>query len=509
MAKRSPYKKQTFFTNAMRVFEETADLIGLNHRVRLELEEPNYEHIFYLTVDLKDRLVPVPEADAARFQALPESQIAESQIDLLADGKLVLAYGARGRGDVTIRDSVIRLPGRGVFRIEAGKPKRFKAYRVQYNDVRGPYKGGLRFHPAVSLDLFKALAAEMTWKTAVVDVPFGGAKGGVRIDPRLYSKDELEAIELRYMYKLKSLVGPNVDIPAPDVGTNSDVMGVLLRQYLDGERERHAFRGVVTGKDVRIGGSEGRLRATGQGLVYCVEDWFQDHGRALAGATFTLQGFGNVGSSVALLLSQLGARLVAVSDADGGLFNPDGIDVNALFQHVHRNRDNVRRTVAGFAGAQAMQPSDVFDVEADIFVPAALGGVITGDLAERLKVSLVAEGANGPTLHDADEVLAQRGIEVVPDIVANAGGVTVSYYEWLQNKRMEHWTESEVNTRLEHAIKKNYRIIKDIARNEGRRSELHDSTRYLIGRQVPVRRAAMALALRRIEAHYQLEGFSQ
>jgi glutamate dehydrogenase (NAD(P)+) len=503
-------RKRTIFTESMEVFDEAADLIELNHRVRLELEEPNYEHIFYVTVDLRDRLVPVPASDASRFAALPDTNVGADKLEPLADGSLVLADNARsGSTDMTIRDGFLRLPKRGVFRIETGGPRRFKAYRVQYNDVRGPYKGGLRYHKDVSLDLFKSLAAEMTWKTAIADVPFGGAKGGIKLDPRLYSKDEIESISTRYMYKLKNLVGPNVDIPAPDVGTNSEIMGVMYRQYSDGEREKHKMRGVITGKDVRIGGSEGRTKATGQGLAYCVEEWFKDHGRALKGATFTLQGFGNVGSNAAEILCGMGAKLLAVQDADGTVYNPEGIDVAALADHVYANKNNLKRTVAGFAGAQAIAPGDLFDLSADMFVPAALGGVITPDVALRMKVKMVAEGANGPTTPEADRILAERGIEVIPDIIANAGGVTVSYYEWLQNKRMEHWTESEVNARLEQAIKANFRIIRDISNDTPRKTDRHDSRRFVLGKPCPPRVAAMVLALKRIEAHYLLEGFSQ
>lgn len=505
----SPPPEHNFFADAMEVFNETADLIAMDRRVRLELEEPTYEHAFNVTVDLADRLVPLEPAEAEKFSSLPESHIHEDYLETLADGKIVLSYGARGRGDITLRDGYIRLADRGVFRTEPGAPARFRAYRVQHNDARGPFKGGLRYHPAVTLDLFKALAAEMTWKTAVVDVPFGGAKGGIAIDPRLYSKDEIEAVSLRYMYRLKNLIGPNIDIPAPDVGTNGHIMGLLLRQYTDGERERHTGRGIVTGKDVRIGGSEGRIAATGQGIVYCIENWCEDNGKSLSGATYTLQGFGNVGSHAALLLSELGAKLIAVADADGGVFNPEGIDVRELNKYVHQNKKNLRRTVQGFAGGEALRPADLFDVKADIFIPAALGGVITPAIAEKLNVTLIAEGANGPTLPEADRVLERRGIHLIPDIMANAGGVTVSYYEWLQNNRMEHWSELEVKARLEQAIKRNYRTIRDIANNEATKSDLHNSTGYPIGRQVPMRRAAMVLALKRIEHHYLLEGFSQ
>ncbi len=508
MRSRNSEKRRTIFTEAMEVFEEAADLIGLNHRVRLELEEPNYEHIFYVTVALKDRLVPVTASEAGRFKDLPETHPAFAP-EILADGTLVLPDNALRRGDATVRDGFVKLGSRGTYRIEPGGPRRFKAYRVQYNDVRGPYKGGLRFHKEVSLDLFKSLAAEMTWKTAIVDVPFGGAKGGIRIDPRMYSKEEIKALTLRYMYKLKSLVGPNIDIPAPDVGTNPEIMGMLFRQFSDGERERHMTRGIVTGKDVRIGGSEGRTQATGQGVAYCIEEWFKDKGQSLKGATFILQGFGNVGSWAAKILTGMGARLLAVNDADGTVHNPDGLDVAALDQYVYENKDNIRKTVAGFPGGQPIPASELFAIPADMFIPAALGGTITAEVAEKLKVKLVAEGANEPTTPEGDEVLARRGIEVIPDIIANAGGVTVSYYEWLQNKRMEHWTEKEVLQRLETAVKSNYRIIRDIATNNPRKSELHDSRPYVVGKPCHSRVAAMVLALKRIEAHYLLEGFSQ
>jgi glutamate dehydrogenase (NAD(P)+) len=310
------------------------------------------------------------------------------------------------------------------------------------------------------------------------------------------------------MYKLKSLIGPNIDIPAPDVGTNGDIMALMLREYSDGERERHSMRGIVTGKDVRIGGSEGRVKATGQGVVYCIEDYFADRGESLKGKTFTLQGFGNVGSHGAAILAGLGARLLAVNDADGTIFNGDGIDVPSLMAYVNDPK-NLKRSVAGFPGAQRIEKKDLWEIQADILFPAALGGEITADVAEKLKVKLVAEGANGPTTPEADRVLQKRGIDMIPDIIANAGGVTVSYYEWIQNKRMERWSEAEVDQRLEKAMKRNYRIIRDISRNQPRKTDMHDSRHYCIGKLVDPRCAAMILALKRIEAHYLLEGFSQ
>ena len=506
----STEKRKTVYTEAMEVFHAAADLIGLDRRVRLELEEPDYEHIFYVTATLNDRLAPVPKGEAARYEKLAESKLGNAAgLVPLYDGKFILPPNALRGADLHVENGVINLGEKGLFRIEEGQAKRFKAYRVQHNQARGPYKGGTRYHKDVSLDLFKSLAAEMTWKTAIANVPFGGGKGGIKLDPRLYSQDELETITLRYMYKLKQLIGPDVDIPAPDVGTNGTVMAWMFRQYSDGERERHTMRGIVTGKDVRIGGSEGRVKATGQGLAYCVEEWFKDKQLPIKGARALLQGFGNVGCAAAEILHGMGAKIVAVNDADGTIYNSNGIDIPALVDYVYNNKANFKRSIAGFPGAQAITKADFWEVEAEVALPCALGGEITGEVAQKLKVKLVAEGANGPTTIAGDEILAARGIELIPDIIANAGGVTVSYYEWIQNKRMEHWTEAEVNARLEFAIKSNYRIIQDIALNRPRKTPEFDSRPFVIGKQLPTRTAAMVLALKRIEAHYLLEGFSQ
>ncbi|HLL52528.1 MAG TPA: Glu/Leu/Phe/Val dehydrogenase [Myxococcaceae bacterium] len=505
----APTPKRTVYTDAMEIFHRAADLIGLDKRVRLELEEPDYEHIFYVTQKLKDRLVPLAAEEAKAFADLPITQVRNPEgMEPLPDGKIILNGRALLGSDVSIRRGHLRLPT-GVYQLVPGESTRFKAYRVQHNQARGPYKGGIRYHREVSLDLFKALAAEMTWKTAIAEVPFGGGKGGIQLDPRQYGKEELQGITLRFMYKLKNLIGPNIDIPAPDVGTNGEIMALMLRQYMDGERERHNVRGIVTGKDVRIGGSEGRTKATGQGVAYCIEDYYADRGETLKGKTFTMQGFGNVGSHGAQILAGMGARLLAVNDADGSIFNGDGIDVPALIAYVYDNPKNLKKSVLGFPGAQRIEKKDFWEVQADMCIPAALGGEITGEVAEKMKVKVVVEGANGPTTPDADRVLQKRGIDLIPDIIANAGGVTVSYYEWIQNKRMERWSENEVDQRLELAMKRNYRIIRDISRNTPRKSNMHDSRGFTIGREVDSRCAAMILALKRIEAHYLLEGFSQ
>jgi glutamate dehydrogenase (NAD(P)+) len=502
--------KKSFYEEAMETFHRAADLIKMDPRVRMELEEPDFEHIFYVTVETRDRLVPLSPDEQKPFRDLPPSDVqAADAFEPLADGKYVLHRRALLKADITMRQGVIHIPGKGFFRIEKGGPRKFKAYRIQHNQVRGPYKGGIRYHKDCSLDLFKTLAADMTWKTAISEVPFGGAKGGIRIDPFAYSKEEMEHVTLRYMYKLKNLMGPFLDIPAPDVGTNGEIMAYLMRQFTDGEREHHKLRGVVTGKDVRIGGSEGRVKATGQGVVYCIEEWARERKLDLKGTRILVQGFGNVGAATAEILAALGAKIVAVNDAGGTVHKDSGLDVAALVHHVHQNPQNLRRTVAGFPGGTAISKDDFWGVDADILVPAALGEEIDGPVAERLRVKLVAEGANGPTTREGDRVLAARGIDVIPDIICNAGGVTVSYYEWLQNQRLEHWTEAEVNGRLEQAIKKNYAIIRDIARNHPQRTPLYDSRPYCVGETVDVRTAAMILALKRIEAHYLIEGFSQ
>ena len=510
--KREPISKdtkRTVYQESMETFHRAADLVNLNPRVRLELEEPDFEHIFYLTVDVRDRLVPLDKEQELLFKDLPASSVkAGEALEPLANGNFMLHRRALLEADIAMRDGVIRIPKRGLFRIQKGGPKKFKAYRIQHNQVRGPYKGGIRYHKDVSLDLFKALAAEMTWKTAIADVPFGGAKGGIRVDPYAYSREEMEHLTLRFVYKFKHYMGPTVDIPAPDVGTNGEIMAIMLRQYTDGERDRHALRGVVTGKDVRIGGSEGRLKATGQGVVYCLEEWAKEKGFALRGARVILQGFGNVGSAAAEILHGMGARIVAVNDAYGTVYQDSGIDIPALIAYVHQNKENLRRTVDGFPGAAPMSKSDFWSVEADIAIPAALGAEIDGDVAERMSVKVVAEGANGPTTLDGDRVLAARKIDVIPDIIANSGGVTVSYYEWLQNERMEHWSEREVLSRLERAIKSNYAIIRDIARDTPQKADDHDSRGLCLGRPMDMRAAAMVLALKRIEAHYLLVGFS-
>src|SRR5512137_525177 len=349
-ASRKDRPRKSIFDESMEAFYRAAELIKLDPRVRLELEEPDFEHIFYITIETRDRLVPVTKEEEARFKDLPASSVkAGEALEPLANGQLVLHRRALLKADITLREGVLRIPKRGLFRIEKGGPKKFKAYRIQYNQVRGPYKGGVRYHKDVSLDLFKALAADMTWKTAIVDIPFGGAKGGVRIDPSAYSKEELEHVTLRFIYKLKNLIGPYVDIPAPDVNTNPEIMAMMMRQFTDGASMPHAMRGVVTGKDVRIGGSEERARWRGESLV---------------GKRVLVQGFGNVGTASAEILHAMGAKIVGVQDAYGTIANEKGIDVPALLAHAGAP-DNLRRSVEGFAGGSSLARDEFWKLDAE------------------------------------------------------------------------------------------------------------------------------------------------
>ncbi len=514
--------KSGIYEDAMASFEETADLLKMDPRVRMELRQPHHELIFNITVDIKDRLVRLTEQELAQygkdFADLPESDLNGKDYRVLANAVISYRPSMFARSSATVRDGVLRFQG-SLYRIQERQPEGFKCYRVQHNNIRGPYKGGIRYHHQVSLDLFKSLAAEMTWKTAIGNIPLGGGKGGIKIDPRNYSAEELERISLRFMYKLKPFVGPNVDIPAPDVGTDSVIMGAFYRQYTDGESEPAKLRGCVTGKDVRIWGSEGREAATGRGLFFCIEEFLR-HKQSPApdkliapeqvsykDVTFTLQGFGNVGSNLARIMVPYGAKLVGVDDRDGTIYNPNGIDPEDLHEYVYGGA-NVKRSVDGYSKAQKISKEEFFKINAYMFVPAGLGGTLDESTAQILNCKVVAEGANGPCTKAGERVLLERGVEIIPDIIANAGGVIVSYYEWLQNNTLDHWMESQVNERLREAIKANYNIILDIVNDRPRATKTHNSKGYTLGKKVPARVAAMALALRRLDHHYKLEGFS-
>ncbi len=505
---------RTDYSAAMLPFFKVADLIHLPLRIRYELEQPVKEVMINFTADLDDRLRPVDAAETARYAHVEASNllfdhdfVRRNGLEVLANGDVIFKSDLFQKEQIVLKDGVLKSRDGAVFRLLRGTPQLFKGYRVQHNSARGPFKGGLRFHQDVHIDLFKMLAAEMTWKTAIANVPFGGAKGGIRLDPPMHSRKELERISTRFVYKIKDIIGPHYDIPAPDVGTNSQIMGWMYRQYSDGEPNQHMLRGVFTGKDVRIGGSWGRLEATGRGVFFTIDEWLSRHPEVPRPCRFIVQGYGNVGSWAAKLMVRAGHRCVAVQDRWGSVQNLDGLDLAELDRHVD-GENNVRHTVSGFRGANDVSDADFWRTPCDIAIPAALEGSITPDVAEGLTCKLVAEGANNPTTHAGEAVLTRRGIDLIPDLICNSGGVTVSYYEWVQNNQMSQWSEAEVNTRLEDTIRKNYRMILDIVANVAPKDRTFPGLGSILPRAVSVREAAMVLALERIHAHYFLEGFS-
>jgi len=338
-------------------------------------------------------------------------------------------------------------------RMDNGEYRLFKGYRIQHSNIVGPYKGGMRYHESASLDDFKALAALMTWKCSLMNLPFGGAKGGIKFNPRDVSRAELARITRRFFHALGGNIGPDYDIPAPDMGTNSQVMAWAMDTYMNtvGMVSKQTVMGVVTGKPVTSGGTYGRDKATGQGLVHCVSEWAEHERFDLEGKKLIVQGFGNVGSHTAVLLSHKGVSLVGVGDHTGYLYNPEGFNAHRLQKYVDEHG-----SIAGYPNGQKISREDFFRIQADIFVPAALENQVGAAEADALQVRLVAEGANGPCSPAGEAVLQSRGIHVLPDVLANAGGVTVSYYEWVQNRRSEQWELSEVDRRLEEAMHSAY-----------------------------------------------------
>ncbi len=349
-------------------------------------------------------------------------------------------------------------------RMDDGSIRLFKGYRIQHNNVLGPYKGGMRYHQDVSLDDVKALAAMMTWKCALMSLPYGGGKGGIKFDPNSVSRNELQRITRRFFHSLSNNIGPDLDIPAPDVGTDSKTMAWAMDTYmnLSGQADRQAVKGVVTGKPVASGGTLGREKATGQGVVHCITEWAAEKRFDLGGSTIIAQGFGNVGSHACVILSKLGASTIAVGDHSGYLYNPEGFNPHKLQDHVKKNR-----SIAGYPAGKPISREEFFRIKADIFIPAALEGQIGVQEAHDLDVRLIAEGANGPCTPEGEAILLDRGVDILPDVLANAGGVTVSYYEWVQNKRSESWTLEEVEEKLERQMKAAYREVVDFARQKG------------------------------------------
>ena len=338
--------------------------------------------------------------------------------------------------------------------MDDGRIAHFEGYRVQHNLTRGPGKGGVRFHPNVSLDEVMALAAWMTIKNAAVNLPFGGAKGGVRVDPKLLSRKELEKVTRRYTSEIGIIIGPQQDIPAPDVNTNPQIMAWMMDTY--SMNVGATATGVVTGKPIEIGGSLGRVKATGRGVFVVGREAARHHRVPIEGARVAIQGFGNVGSAAAELFAGNGAIIVAVQDHTGTIVNPSGLDMTTLMQEL-RDKDGVGE----FAGAERIPDEQFWDVPSDFLIPAALESQITPERARRISTRIILEGANGPTTPQADLILAERGIVVVPDVIANAGGVTVSYFEWVQDFSSFFWTEDEINMRLDRILVEAFRRIWD------------------------------------------------
>jgi glutamate dehydrogenase (NAD(P)+) len=369
------------------------------------------------------------------------------------------------------------------FQRDSGEFEVYTGYRVQYNFARGPVKGGIRYHPGVTLDEVTALAFWMTWKCAVVDLPFGGAKGGVTCDPSKLSDNELERITRRYAAELVEVVGPDKDVPAPDVGTNSKTMAWFMDTY--SMHMRQTVPGVVTGKPLAIGGSKGRVEATGRGVTIVAMDEMENMKLKPSQAKVIIQGFGNVGMWAARLFAQRGCKIVGISDVTGAYYNPKGIDLDKAIELAEQDHN-----LAAFRGGDKISNAELLVSECDVLVPAALERVLTSENAPNVKAKLVVEGANGPTTPDADHILNERGITVIPDIMANAGGVTVSYFEWVQDKMGYFWKLNEVNERLEDTLITNFHELRGMSKRHG----------------IPYRTAAYMVAIDRVVQSLKLRG---
>ncbi|MCW8139160.1 MAG: glutamate dehydrogenase [Planctomycetota bacterium] len=341
--------------------------------------------------------------------------------------------------------------------LDSGEIATFVGYRVQHDSSRGPMKGGIRYHPCVDEDEVTALASLMTWKTAVVDLPYGGAKGGVNCDPRQLSQSELQRLTRVLTDRMQDVIGPYRDIPAPDMGTNAQTMAWIVDQYSN----YHGWSpAVITGKPVELGGSLGREAATGRGCLYALEALLADQRRSIEGITVAVQGFGNVGSWAARLMAEQGARIVAVSDVTGATYNADGLDMAALVEHVQKTRG-----VINFKGGEVLKAEEILTCPCEVLVPAALEEQLTEVNAKDVQAKIIVEGANGPTTPEADETFRRRGITVIPDIFANAGGVTVSYFEWVQNIQQYRWSEERVNQELRARMTQAWADLKGAAKN--------------------------------------------
>jgi glutamate dehydrogenase (NAD(P)+) len=415
------------------------------------------------------------EQVAARINAW---EVAQRQFDLAAD-RLGLDEGMR----LVLREPRREFTCHFPVHMDDGSVQVFTGYRVQHNLGRGPAKGGIRYHQDVSLDEVKALAMWMTWKCAVVGIPYGGGKGGVIVDPKQLSQKELEGLTRRFFTEIEVLVGPEKDIPAPDVNTNSQIMAWMMDTY--SMHAGYTVPGVVTGKPISLGGSEGRNEATARGCVYTIVEAARHLGMDLTNSRVAVQGFGNAGSIAARLISDEGSTVVAVSDSTGGIHNPAGLDIDKVIGWKAEHG-----TVQGFPGAKDISNAQVLEVDCDILIPAALENQITSRNAGNIQARLIAEAANGPTTPDADEILFKNGKFLIPDILCNAGGVTVSYFEWVQDLNRDHWSETVVNAKLKEIMVKAFGETLDVARRD----------------QVNMRTAAYLLAVKRVADAMELRG---
>lgn len=419
---------------------------------------------------------PKPVKKGMLDNVLEQFNSAADKIDLNPNVRKILS--------ITNTEIIINFP----VRMDNGDVEIFTGYRVQHNNALGPYKGGLRYHPTVDIDAARALAMWMTWKTSLAGLPYGGAKGGIQIDPSKYSKGELERITRRFTYALGENIGPEHDIPAPDVNTNDQTMAWIADTYMSTKStsERSKNQHVVTGKPVGSGGLEGRDRATGYGVFLTIKFWAEKNKEPLKGKKFIVQGFGNVGYWAAHFLEGEGAKMVGVQDAYGSLQNKDGITVEDLFNYSKANKGSI----VGFPEAKAMDGKEFFGLDCDICIPAALGNQITKDNAHTIKASLVAEGANGPTDVEGEKILIERGITIIPDIMCNSGGVIGSYFEWLQNRNGELWMMDEILEKLEKKLRNTFKKVTAHAEENG----------------VDMRTSAFSIAIERIEKAYVLRG---
>jgi glutamate dehydrogenase (NAD(P)+) len=381
-------------------------------------------------------------------------QVAQRQFDLAAD-RLSLDPGLRRVLREPRRELTVHFP----VKMDDGSVQVFTGYRVQHNLGRGPAKGGIRYHQDVSLDEVKALAMWMTWKCAVVGIPYGGGKGGVIVDPKKLSQKELEGLTRRYATEISIIIGPEKDIPAPDVNTNAQTMAWIMDTY--SMHVGYTVPGVITGKPIALGGSEGRNEATARGTVFCIMEAVAHLGVDIHRSRVAVQGFGNAGSIAARLIAEEGATVVAVSDSTGGIHNPAGLDVARVTAWKKEHG-----TVQGFPGTVDVTNEELLEVDCDILIPAALENQITRRNADRIKARIVAEAANGPTTPDADIELRRRGVFMIPDILCNAGGVTVSYFEWVQDLNRDHWSEAIVNAKLKEIMVRSFNEVIDMAARE-------------------------------------------